>query len=509
MAEEDVTMTSAEVVPETEVSTSAAVPEATPTPAATEEGEADLKTKAAAQIEFYFADANLPYDKFMWTLYTKDPEHWVPVETVSSFKRMREFTAKGLEWVTAALRTSEFLEVDAEGKRVRRRTEVQEPKGQFERSVYAKGFPDEDSKLQRRLEEFFAKYGKTNAVRMRRGEDKKFKNSVFAEFADFAHVDVFLNADPKPTFDGKELLIMSKDAYCEMKIKEKGLTGKSANNRRELMSTNRGFNAFREMARAKSSGPSTSGPPAPVEKKDVYLEFMGTKLLIQQGEDGVGSVKTEDVPFVRGATLRFEGCGGDVTWSEIKDPIKEKFENRAPFIKYARGDDAGLVGFHKALSEEEIQVVKDTIKKINSRDVTWSVPDETAEKEFQIERAQAAAKSALDSSFGGGNGRGRGRGSVRGRGGRDGGGRGGRGGARDGGGRGRGGRGGRGRGGGGGRDGRDRKDGKEAGSEEVGEKRKRAVEPDGGPDVGVRGNKGPPVLQSVAKKAKTEGEPVS
>jgi lupus La protein len=30
------------------------------------------------------------------------------------------------------------------------------------------------------------------------------------------------------------------------------------------------------------------------------------------------------------------------------------------------------------------------------------------------------------------------------------------------------------------------------------------VEPDGGPDVGVRGNVAPPVLQS-AKKAKTEG----
>jgi lupus La protein len=38
---------------------------------------------------------------------------------------------------------------------------------------------------------------------------------------------------------------------------------------------------------------------------------------------------------------------------------------------------------------------------------------------------------------------------------------------------------------------------------QAGEKRKRAVEPDGGPDVGVRGNNVPPVLQS-AKKAKTD-----
>ncbi len=43
------------------------------------------------------------------------------------------------------------------------------------------------------------------------------------------------------------------------------------------------------------------------------------------------------------------------------------------------------------------------------------------------------------------------------------------------------------------------------GPEQAGEKRKRAVEPDGGPDVGVRGVGGPPAIQS-AKKAKTEAD---
>lgn len=102
-----------------------------------------------------------------------------------------------------------------------------------------------------------------------------------------------------------------------MKIKEKGLTGKTANNRKEMMSTARGFNAFREMARAKST-PKTIGEKSDEPKKDVFLEFMGTKILIQQDEEGNGSVKAEDVPFVKGATLKFDGCGGDVTWSEIK-----------------------------------------------------------------------------------------------------------------------------------------------------------------------------------------------
>lgn len=153
------------------------------------------------------------------------------------------------------------------------------------------------------------------------------QNSVFAEFVDFSSVDAFLKADPKPTFEGKELLIMSKyaspfcpffiptnthffrDAYCEMKIKEKGLTGKSANNRRNLIANNtRGFNAFREMAKGKQD-------KAP---KEVFLEFMGTKLLITKDKGGNGTVDEKDIPFVKGATLKFDGCGGDVKWPEIK-----------------------------------------------------------------------------------------------------------------------------------------------------------------------------------------------
>ena len=110
---------------------------------------------------------------------------------------MREFQAHGTDWLVDALRThSEELEVDAEGKNLRRKTEVREPEGQFDRSIYAvspkmhdrpvydpvishnqqKGFGEESPELQRELEKFFQVYGKTNAVRMRRNNDtKEFK----------------------------------------------------------------------------------------------------------------------------------------------------------------------------------------------------------------------------------------------------------------------------------------------------------------------------------------------
>ena len=104
------------------------------------------------------------------------------------------------------------------------------------RRVSQKGFGKEEPGLQTKLEAFFNAYGRTNQVRMRRVDGtKEFKvrftsrprarvpyaqrqhplfcprqGSVFAEFADFKSVEAFLSADPKPTWEGAELLIMSK-----------------------------------------------------------------------------------------------------------------------------------------------------------------------------------------------------------------------------------------------------------------------------------------------------------
>ena len=97
-----------------------------------------------------------------------------------------------------------------------------------------------------------------------------------------------------------------------MKIKEKGLTGKGANHRRELLSSQK-FDAFREMAKDKANSKKKAA-----ENKDVFLEFLGHKILIKKDEEGHGVVDEKDIPFVKGVTLKFDGCGGDVTWSEIK-----------------------------------------------------------------------------------------------------------------------------------------------------------------------------------------------
>ncbi|TFY50362.1 hypothetical protein EVG20_g11563 [Dentipellis fragilis] len=55
-------------------------------------------------------------------------------------------------------------------------------------------------------------------------------------------------SDPVPTLEGTYLLVVSKEDYVQMTIKEKELSGKAAIMRRDPILRRKGFNAFREMS---------------------------------------------------------------------------------------------------------------------------------------------------------------------------------------------------------------------------------------------------------------------
>lgn len=143
---------------------------------------------------------------------------------------MRRF--KPFSTIVSALKDSNFIDVienEGENVKIKRKTPLAESQGEFvrifedrtmPRSIYAKGFGHEVPTTQFDIEAFFTPYGPTNAVRLRRADDKTFKGSVFVEFDSPETAEKFLNADPKPKWDGKELLIMSKKAYVEQKAED-------------------------------------------------------------------------------------------------------------------------------------------------------------------------------------------------------------------------------------------------------------------------------------------------
>lgn len=184
------------------------------------------------QVEFYFSNSNLLQDKF---LYSKVEGHLnlpVPISIIATFSRMRRF--KPHSAIVAALKESKTLNVVENDSCVQRKEALPEGfrhKSMNEavqvhedeamgRSIYAKGFGDEKTSTQFDLEAFFAEHGSTNSVRLRRAPNKKFKGSVFVEFDSEETQQAFLALDPKPKWQGSDLLIKSKKQYCDEKVED-------------------------------------------------------------------------------------------------------------------------------------------------------------------------------------------------------------------------------------------------------------------------------------------------
>ena len=176
------------------------------------------------QVEFYFSDSNLPTDNYMMTE-TKGPVNKpISLKKIHAFGRMRRF--QPYSGIVAALKDSKFLDVTGEeGEEMVSRKVAYNPNTPVSkteaRSVYVKGFGDEEPSSQFDIEAFFAQFGTTNAVRLRRTPEKLFKGSVFVEWNDEETAQKFLALDPQPNWKGKHVLqVMSKTAYLELKQKE-------------------------------------------------------------------------------------------------------------------------------------------------------------------------------------------------------------------------------------------------------------------------------------------------
>lgn len=125
--------------------------------------------------------------------------------------------------IVDALRDSTFLELADDDTAVRRK-KAWEPSfdntAAMRRSIYAKGFGEELPSTQFDIEAYFAEFGATNEVRLRRSEEKLFKGSVFVEFETEELALSFLQQENKPKFKGIELQTMSKKEYCDKKSED-------------------------------------------------------------------------------------------------------------------------------------------------------------------------------------------------------------------------------------------------------------------------------------------------
>jgi lupus La protein len=140
--------------------------------------------KLKQQIEFYFSDSNFPRDKFLRNKAAEN-DGWVPIEVIATFNKVKQISTD-VDFISKVLRTSEVLQVSEDGKRVRRLAPLPEVDTLDERSIYVKGFPQDETAADVTVESvsnFFQPYGKVLSVRLRRTKEKRFKGSVFVEFS--------------------------------------------------------------------------------------------------------------------------------------------------------------------------------------------------------------------------------------------------------------------------------------------------------------------------------------
>lgn len=103
----------------------------------------NLGLHALILVRFYFSDSNLPVDKYFFSLTCCNAEGWVPIKTISTFKRMKDFESLGVPFVAYALRLSikedgndPLVAVSEDGENVRRKRPLEKNTTAWDRSVY-------------------------------------------------------------------------------------------------------------------------------------------------------------------------------------------------------------------------------------------------------------------------------------------------------------------------------------------------------------------------------------
>ncbi|QEU63063.1 Lhp1 [Kluyveromyces lactis] len=172
------------------------------------------------QVEFYFSEYNLPYDKFLRSLCEQN-DGWIPITTLASFNRMKKY--RPVDKVVDCLKDSTILEVSADGENVRRKSplETVDFKDRNERVLVFMNFKkieDEDKdkflELQEELEKFFNGFTIVNQVRLKKDHKKYFNGVVEVEFKTKEEcVKFFEEHKTDFSYQGQPLEVVTKKQY--------------------------------------------------------------------------------------------------------------------------------------------------------------------------------------------------------------------------------------------------------------------------------------------------------
>ncbi|KAL2529915.1 la-related protein 6B [Forsythia ovata] len=137
---------------------------ATAATTSTKNGMPDAHQKILNQVEFYFSDINLATTDHLFGFMNKDPDGYVPVSVVASFKKIKNVISGGSQ-LASILRSSKKLVVSEDGKKVRRQHPLTESDMEElqSRIVIAENLPEDH--CHQNLMKIFSSVGSVKSIR--------------------------------------------------------------------------------------------------------------------------------------------------------------------------------------------------------------------------------------------------------------------------------------------------------------------------------------------------------
>ncbi|KAG8375857.1 hypothetical protein BUALT_Bualt09G0002700 [Buddleja alternifolia] len=127
-------------------------------------GISDAHRKIINQVEFYFSDINLATTDQLFRFMSKDPEGYVPLSVVASFKKIKSAISDSTQ-LASILRSSNKLLVSEDGKKVKRQHPLTESDMEElqSRIVFAENLPEDHS--HQNLMKIFSSVGSVKSIR--------------------------------------------------------------------------------------------------------------------------------------------------------------------------------------------------------------------------------------------------------------------------------------------------------------------------------------------------------
>lgn len=314
-----------------------------------EEPSSELLTKIKNQVEFYFGDVNMQRDKFLIDQ-TKLDEGWVPMSIMFNFKMLASMS-KDADVVLKALESSELIEVSEDKKKIRRSTKHPLPvyneeyrKAQEARTAYVKGFPVNDTNIEK-LKNFFNAFEPFENIIMRKyaDADKKlrFKGSIFVQF--------------KTLEDAKAFMARESMKYGETELIKKWSADYSAEKAKE-----------KEDRRLKRSEQKAKKNDTGKEKDDE--------------ESGEENEKESTLP--KGCVIHFSDVPEKCTREDIKERLGE-LQASIAFVDFKIGDKEGWVRLHGENSAKAVvEKMKDNKVLIREKEVVCRILEGEEEDKY-------------------------------------------------------------------------------------------------------------------------------